>query len=300
MKKLDMIKKLAIFRPGINFSVQTYNTKLEIMKKLFRILLCSMTLAVMLVSCDKSAYDPAQDPNNNNGKPGTEATTYTIDKDGYATYEYKGFTYKFKKEVISTDAAQKAMAKVKSDIDQILLLIPEDAVKVMQKNPIWFEENNSKNTSAAWYHRGSGSGLAYGGLAAKEKCVEITNYKYYVDWTAQNQPFMVLHELCHLYHDHGLGGDANNDITSAYTNAKNKGLYKTYYYRTSLSDTKGTAYQESGTQHAYCMTDKWEFFAEMSEAYWGENDYYPFNYIQLKEHDPFAFAIMEKIWGKRF
>lgn len=265
--------------------------------KLFLLALLSVA---MLASCGKdSPYDPAKGDGNGKGDPNA-VPEYVVDKDGYATYEYKGFSYKFKKEVINTDAAKKAMKKVKSDIDFIESMIPEAALKVMQAKPIWFEENNEKNSSAAWYHKGTGSGLAYGNLAAKEKCVEITNYKYYVDWTAQNQPLMVLHELCHLYHDQGLGGDGNNDINMAYNNAKNKGLYKTYYYRTSLSDQKGTAYEESGSNKCYCMTDNWEFFAEMCEAYWGENDYYPFNYMQLKDHDPVAFALMEKIWGKRF
>ena len=269
------------------------------MKISFRMLLAAFFVAAA-VSCGKDGpYDPAKGDGNGHGT-GDVTAEYTVDKDGYATYEYQGFTYKFKKDVINTDAAKKAMAKVRSDIDQIITLIPESAVKVMQGKPIWFEKNNDKNSSAAWYHRGSGSGLAYGGLAAKEKCVEITNYEYYVSWTAQNQPFMVLHELCHLYHDQGLGGDGNNDIKMAYTNAKNKGLYTTYYYRTSLSDSKGTEYTEGGSNKAYCMTDAWEFFAEMCEAYWGENDYFPFNYMQLRDHDATAFALMEKIWGKRF
>lgn len=269
------------------------------MKKTFRMLLMAFVVTAAVACGKDEPYDPAKGDGNGHGTGVTESA-YTVDKDGYATYEYKGFTYKFKKDVIGTDAAKKAMTKVQKDIDQILTIIPDEAVKVMQKKPIWFEENNTKNTSAAWYHRGAGSGLSFGGLAAKEKCVEITNYKYYVDWTAQNQPFMVLHELCHLYHDQGLGGDANSDINMAYNNAKNKGLYKTYYYRTSLSDQKGTAYEESGTNKCYCMNDAWEFFSEMSEAYWGENDYFPFNYAQLKQHDPVAFSVMEKIWGKRF
>jgi hypothetical protein len=42
-----------------------------------------------------------------------------------------------------------------------------------------------------------------------------------------------------------------------------------------------------------------EYFSEICEAYWGENDYFPFNYEDLKAYDPQGFALMEKVWGKR-
>lgn len=47
------------------------------------------------------------------------------------------------------------------------------------------------------------------------------------------------------------------------------------------------------------MVTVWEYFSELCEAYWGENDYYPFNYEQLKEHDPVGFAMMKTIWGAK-
>jgi len=50
---------------------------------------------------------------------------------------------------------------------------------------------------------------------------------------------------------------------------------------------------------AYAMNDQMEYFSEICEAYWGENDYYPFNYEDLKEYDTQGFALMEKVWGKR-
>lgn len=270
------------------------------MKKTLRRFFAAALMAMAIVSCGKDGpIDPAKGDGSGNGDPGA-TPEYTVDKDGYATYTHQGFEFKLKAGVINTDDAKKAIQHMRSDLDYVVQCFPENALKILREHPIWLEENNPKNSSAAWCHTYYENGLTYGGLAAKGHCVEITNYRNYVAWANQNQPLMVLHELAHLYHALGLGGDSNVDINSAYNNAKNKGLYKTYYYRSTLSDTKGTAYQETSSQHAYCMTNAWEFFSEMSEAYWGENDYYPFNYMQLKELDPLAFAMMEKIWGKRF
>jgi hypothetical protein len=50
------------------------------------------------------------------------------------------------------------------------------------------------------------------------------------------------------------------------------------------------------TRH-YALTDEKEFFAEMSEAYFGMNDFFPFNQGELKDAEPEIFALMLKIWG---
>lgn len=47
----------------------------------------------------------------------------------------------------------------------------------------------------------------------------------------------------------------------------------------------------------YAMTDQKEFFAEMSEAYFGSNDFYPFVAGELKQAEPELFALLVEIWG---
>ena len=259
-----------------------------------RSLFYALTVALAVVACSKDEpYDPGKDPGK---KPGEgQELEYTVDKDGYATYTYEGFTYKFFKGVVGTTDAKAAKAKIESDLKFINENLPEKALKVMKQNPIWLEENNDKSSSAAWCHVSAGSGTAFGGLAAKEFCVEITNYKNYVSWSNQNQPLMVLHELCHLYHSLALGGDSNQDIRKAYDNAKaNVDIYTNGRYRTKITDKVGTP-----TSNVYAMNTMWEYFSEISEAYWGENDYAPFNYEELREKDPMGFQLMESIWGRR-
>ena len=47
------------------------------------------------------------------------------------------------------------------------------------------------------------------------------------------------------------------------------------------------------------MNTMGEYFSEICEAYWGENDYAPFNYAELKEKDPVGFQLMVDTWGPR-
>ncbi|MBE6334349.1 MAG: hypothetical protein E7071_05945 [Bacteroidales bacterium] len=223
---------------------------------------------------------------------------YVVDEHGYATFTHQGFNFKIKEsDYNSSRKGKDAVKYIKEDLDHIVSIIPEEALEVMRKRPIWLEKNNTANSSAAWYHTWAGYPESIGDLKEKGKCVEITNYSKYISWSDQNQPLMVLHELCHLYHDQGLGGDRNQEINKAYKNAKDNGLYTTGWYR---ANTKYTSQSQwTKTTDVYCMVTVWEYFAELCEAYWGENDYYPFNYEQLKEHDPVGFAMMESIWGAK-
>jgi len=45
------------------------------------------------------------------------------------------------------------------------------------------------------------------------------------------------------------------------------------------------------------MTDQKEFFAEMTESFFGSNDFYPFVPGELKRAEPEIYALMETIWG---
>lgn len=254
-------------------------------------------------SCQEKIDDPGK--KDKDQTENTDDKGYTVDQYGYATYTHQGFEFKVKAGLITTTDAQKAIQHMRDDLDFIAENFPENALKILRKHPIWMEENNTRNPSAAWCHVNADYPASYG-ESYKGHCVEITNYKNYVAWSNQNQPLMVLHELGHLYHALGLGGESNVTIKNAYKNALDKDLYKVYYYRSTLADKKGTKYTASAdyktnpnAQKCYCTNTMWEYFSEMTEAYFGENDYYPFNYAQLKEHDPMAFEMCEKIWGAR-
>ena len=98
-------------------------------------------------------------------------------------------------------------------------------------------------------------------------------------------PYVILHELAHSFHDQVLGFD-NKEILQAYQKSEDEGLYQ----KVLLFNGRKSAH--------YARTNHKEFFAEMTEAYLGVNDFFPFVRAELLEHDPYTFALMEKIWGK--
>ena len=46
----------------------------------------------------------------------------------------------------------------------------------------------------------------------------------------------------------------------------------------------------------YALTNPMEYFAELSESYFGVNDFFPFNREQLEAYDPKMFSLLERVW----
>ncbi len=101
----------------------------------------------------------------------------------------------------------------------------------------------------------------------------------------ERMPWVVLHELAHGYHDQVLGFEEPR-IMAAWKKFRDGGKYNSVLTRS------------GGQREHYGITDQKEFFAEMTETYFGSNDFYPFVAGELKRDEPEIFALMEEIWGK--
>ncbi len=101
--------------------------------------------------------------------------------------------------------------------------------------------------------------------------------------TVREQPWVVLHELSHAYHDQVLGFDEPK-IREAYEK-----------YRSSGRGEQVMLFDGSRVRH-YALTDQMEFFAEMTEAYFGSDDFFPFNRGELKTAEPEIYELMRSVW----
>lgn len=66
----------------------------------------------------------------------------------------------------------------------------------------------------------------------------------------------------------------------------------------------GTLYESvdhvvGGKQRAYALENRREYFAELSEAYFGKNDIYPFTRSDLKCYDPEGYRVVEMLWARQ-
>lgn len=205
-----------------------------------------------------------------------------------STYETKicyGFTVR-----ISRAARAKAhelyiaLGLLKTKLKEITEIVPPEPLSILQKIPIWVEWNNP-DFPCCCYHPDRKWLEQNGYNVDKENSVEICNPTNFVKWVTEDQPMMILHELAHGYHDIVLGYE-DKYIESCYRNAMTHDLYRSVLYH------RGQKLQ------AYAAKNSIEYFAELTEAYFGKNDYYPFTRDELKEYDPKGYEMMQRIWGE--
>jgi len=98
-------------------------------------------------------------------------------------------------------------------------------------------------------------------------------------------PMTILHELAHSYHNLHLRL-SNREVLRAYRKAMSRGLYL------KVPDRSDPAKKVK----AYAATNHEEYFAELTEAYFGRNDWYPKNRAELKRYDPAGYRMIERVW----
>jgi len=243
-----------------------------------KIIVYSLLCLLYLATCSACQKEPGD-----NEEPDEPQT-------GYVDRLIHGFTIKVLAQEQKLFITQAALERMNYDLEKISRLFSAAQLEVMRKNPIWMEVA-IEPVEAARYHPNRQWLIDNGYIPEKAKCVEISNLANYVSWTSRNQPYMVLHELAHLYHDQALPNGFNNAaVLAAFNAAVASKKYESVRY------FNGT---DTIMRRAYAIENRMEYFAELSEAYFGNNDFQPFNYDELKTFDPMGYALMVEIWGKR-
>lgn len=160
--------------------------------------------------------------------------------------------------------------------------VPGAALAKLRQVPIWLELANH-DVRCACYHPSRDWLAGHGFNPDKAKAVEIGNARTFLAWSIP-QPSMVLHELAHAYHDRFLGGHANPEIAAAYGRAMASKRYESVLY------------QDGTRKQAYAMRNPAEYFAELSEAWFGTNDFYPFVRAEVADFDPEMAALLQRQW----
>ena len=182
------------------------------------------------------------------------------------------------------EVSQKAFTALANHLQRVKYIVPKERVAELQKLPIWIELDGVLGNMQ--YHPDRGWLIANKHDPRLVKHVHIPRARHLFEaHTWAKHPYVVLHELAHAYHDQVLSFD-HPDVIAAYDKAKEKKLYDDVLL-----------YTGKKVRH-YAMTNHKEYFAELTEAYFGVNDFYPFVRAELNEHDPDMFQLLVKIWGR--
>ena len=113
----------------------------------------------------------------------------------------------------------------------------------------------------------------------------VGNALKFIECSRDDQPWSLMHEMAHAYQFLVLGED-HPAAQRAYRKAMDGGLYES------------VAHVHGGKRKAYAATNYKEYFADLTEAYFGKNDFFPFNRADLKKYDPTGYQLMQAVWGQ--
>jgi hypothetical protein len=182
------------------------------------------------------------------------------------------------------EEGRRALRFLESKLADIKAVVAPEPLEKLMAVPIILDLNHGK-LGAMQYHPSADWLRENGYPADLAKCVHIPEVADLV--TPRNineQPWVVLHELAHAYHDQVLGFEEPR-ILEAYEKFKKSG-----------HGEKALLYDGTRVRH-YGLTDQKEFFAEMTESYFGLDDFFPFNRAELMIAEPEIYELMQTIWG---
>lgn len=203
----------------------------------------------------------------------------------YKTIQLHGWTLKINPAIEAADPIllTATLNELSTQLNAISQVIPPHALARIRQIEIWVELKMPK-TACMCYHVSRDWLIPNGYNPDKEGAIEIGNARAFVEWT-KGQPWMVLHELAHGYHDQVFGYDEPT-ITDAWRHIKNSGVYN------SVDHISGKPRKH------YALTNQMEWFAETTEALYGQNDFYPYTRSELQKVDPVGAALVQEFWEK--
>jgi hypothetical protein len=179
---------------------------------------------------------------------------------------------------------QRAIHLLEARLTDIAAAVPNRRLADLREVPLVLDLTHGKLTSMQ-YHPSAGWLTENGYAADLAKCVHLPDAARFINSHHQFiQPWSVLHELAHAYHDRVLDFDE----------PQIRAVWEKYAVS---GHGNSVLYVAGQRRRHYALTNHKEFFAEMTEAYFGANDFYPFNHAELKEAEPETFALLAEIWG---
>src|SRR5258706_1142962 len=206
---------------------------------------------------------------------------------GHEIRQIEGWTVHVDDRLLRGDdkeLGERALKLLGNRLADIVRVATDEKVERLRQVHIWLDLSHGELRSAQ-YHPSRGWLREHGYDEALTRCVHIPDAADFASSRlAHAQPWMVLHELAHAYHDQVLGFEEPR-IKAAWKRFVDGGKYKSVLHI-------------SGRMRPhYGLVDQKEFFAEMSEAYFGMNDFFPFNTGELQREEPELFKLLVEIWG---
>ena len=201
----------------------------------------------------------------------------------YTETRMEGWTVRVSSRLVAQPELDRLVRlEIGGQLARVRRQLPAAAVDRLTNVVFWLELDGP--VAGGCHHPSRGWLVENGFNPDKAGGIEFGNARHALDWV-RDQPCMALHELAHAYHFQVLGfGDPRP--RALYEAARASGRYE------SVRKAHGKR------QRHYALSNEKEFFAEMTESYFGVNDFFPFVYAELEDADPATARGIAELWGK--
>ncbi|MDM7923625.1 MAG: hypothetical protein QUS14_15105 [Pyrinomonadaceae bacterium] len=202
----------------------------------------------------------------------------------FRSQQFSGFTVNIHPDLADHPVGREVLQKVEEDLNDMTKVLTAEQAAKLRKVPIWLQYRLADG-SGLWYHASKDWLVENGYPAELEKSVEMGNVVDYLQ-ARDEQPYGLFHEFAHAYHDLHLS-HLQGALDKAFEKAVASGKYN------KVKHVNGE------TVRAYALTGASEYFAEISEAYLGKNDFFPFTREDLAAFDAEGYKLMQAAWGRK-
>lgn len=207
--------------------------------------------------------------------------------DDYATTWMEGWTVRLHPALLTDPTpgeppiGREAQRVLEHELFEAARALPEAALEHLRSVPIWLSVGEERWPGGV-YHP-SPEWLEENGYDPRlAGSIQIGDAATFLAWE-RDQPSILIHELAHAWHHQVLGYD-HRGLIDAFETANASGAYE------------GVLRNGGRVERAYALTNVQEYFAELTEAAFGTNDFFPFVRVELAGHDPGGLAAVLAAW----
>lgn len=202
------------------------------------------------------------------------------------TRDIEGWTVRVDDRLLAPpneELGARAVRFLQAKLTDITYVVPSDPLKKLRAVCIVMDLNHG-DLHPMQYHPSADWLEKHGYARDLARCVHIPEAdKLVTSRSVREQPWLMLHELAHAYHDQVL----------SFAEPRIKESYERF--RRSGHGDATLLFNGKRVRH-YGLTNHKEFFAEMTESYFGMNDFFPFNRAELMTSEPEIHELMRAVW----
>ena len=218
-------------------------------------------------------------------------TTFAAEKPplptAHTTRDIEGWNVRVDDRLLHGDGAAlggRALKLLTARLVAITIVVPEKSLAKLRAITIELDRDYG-DLKPMQYHPDAGWLKEHGYSETLARCAHIPDVEAFLSpFENHRMPWVVLHELAHGFHDQTIGFE-DPRVIAVWKKFCDSGKYQ------SVLTSPGHMREH------YALTNQKEFFAEMTEAYFGSNDFYPFVTGELKQAEPETFNLLAEIWG---